>query len=110
MSIYRRIQAGVIQYPEHFSSEATDLVSHLAIGDVSKRYGNLANGSNDIFYHPFFAYVDWPNLYYKRLEAPLIPTLEKPGDDRNFAMYPETDLTQYGVQGPDPFKELFKDF
>ncbi len=41
MMIYRKILKGEINFPSGFDSDAQNLINHLLVADVSKRYGNL---------------------------------------------------------------------
>lgn len=51
MRLYEKIIAGKVRYPSHFGPTAKDLVRNLLVSDLTKRFGNLANGSRDIFAH-----------------------------------------------------------
>jgi hypothetical protein len=46
---------------------ARDLCEHLLEKDLSKRYGNLKNGINDIKNHPFFDGIDWLAILNKEI-------------------------------------------
>ena len=56
-----------------YASDAKSLIKHLLQEDLSKRYGNLKNGVNDIKNHRFFNGLDWNRLLYKEIEPPFIP-------------------------------------
>ena len=48
MGIYKNILKGKISFPSSFDREARDaksLIRHLLVADLSKRYGNLKNGT-----------------------------------------------------------------
>jgi hypothetical protein len=51
-------------------------VKHLLRRDLSKRYGNLKNGVQDIKGHRFYEKINWQNLLLKKLEAPYHPKIE----------------------------------
>ena len=51
MSIYQKILKGKIKFPRNFDKNAKSIVKHLLIADLTKRYGNLKNGVNDIKNH-----------------------------------------------------------
>ena len=40
---------------------------------MSRRYGNLQNGVNDIKNHLWFAPTEWTALYQGQVAAPMIP-------------------------------------
>merc|ERR1711998_76320 len=74
MAIYQKILKGKIKFPRDFDKDAKSLVKHLSVADVTKRYGCLKNGSNDIKNHRWFKPIDWykisrrrclPNLFRK---------------------------------------------
>ncbi|KAL3996133.1 ER degradation enhancer, mannosidase alpha-like 1 [Sarotherodon galilaeus] len=60
--------------------------------DLTKRYGNLKNGVNDIKGHKWFATTDWIAIYQKKVEAPFIPKFKGPGDTSNFDDYEEEEI------------------
>ncbi|GAA6032758.1 hypothetical protein JCM8097_000777 [Rhodosporidiobolus ruineniae] len=110
MRLYEKIIAGKIRYPAYFTPEAKDLLKSLLTNDITKRFGNLANGSRDIFGHVWFQEVDWERLYRKEIPAPYVPKVEGDWDASNFDAYPEVDLSEYGSTGPDPHGHLFTAF
>lgn len=57
--LYEKILAGKCKYPSHFDPNAKDLCKHLLTGDLTRRYGNLRGGVQDIKQHPWFAGIDW---------------------------------------------------
>lgn len=110
MRLYEKIIAGKIRYPSYFTQEAKDLLKNLLTADLTKRFGNLANGSRDVFGHAYFAEVDWNRLYRKEIPAPYVPRIEGDGDSSNFDSYAEIDLSEYGQVGADPHGHLFASF
>ncbi|KAL7404858.1 hypothetical protein ABVT39_020057 [Epinephelus coioides] len=87
-------QQGYIQvrFPSHFSSDLKDLLRNLLQVDLTKRYGNLKNGVNDIKGHKWFATTDWIAIYQKKVEAPFVPKFKGPGDTSNFDDYEEEEI------------------
>jgi serine/threonine protein kinase len=101
--------AGKIVFPSHFDSAAKDLIKKLLTADRSKRLGNLKEGAEDVKKHKWFRGVDWNGLLRRSVQAPIVPVCAHPGDTRNFEDYPELiDEDPKGVQGVDPFKQLFR--
>jgi len=92
IQIYEKIVSGKVRFPSHFSSDLKDLLRNLLQVDLTKRYGNLKNGVNDIKNHKWFATTDWIAVYQKKLEAPFIPKCKGPGDPSNFDEYDEEPL------------------
>ena len=84
------------------------LVKHILTQDLSKRYGNLKNGVNDIKNHRFFNELDWSALLKAKLKPPYIPNTSGKGDCKNFVECDEED-DDYEVpsikSSEDPFIE-----
>jgi protein kinase A len=87
MRLYEKIIAGKVRYPAYFTPEAKDLLKSLVTSDLTKRFGNLANGPRDIFTHICFSVVDWNRLYRKEIPAPYVPKVEGDWDASNFDQY-----------------------
>ncbi len=83
--------AGKVKFPSHFSSDLKDLLRNLLQVDLTKRYGNLKNGVEDIKYHKWFGSTDWTSTYGKKIEAPFKPKCGE-GDASNFDEYDEESL------------------
>ena len=62
MDIYKKIINTKPRYPEGFDSDLKSLTKHLLRRDLSKRYGNLKNGSADIKDHRFFNGLSFDDL------------------------------------------------
>ena len=80
MAIYQKILKGKIKFPRNFDKDAKSLVKHLLVADLSKRYGNLKNGAEDIKNHRWFANIDWKMLYEKKIPAPYKNIVKAPND------------------------------
>ncbi|XP_037086824.1 cAMP-dependent protein kinase catalytic subunit beta-like isoform X3 [Pollicipes pollicipes] len=89
IQIYERIVSGKVRYPSHFSSDLKDLLRNLLQVDLTKRYGNLKNGVNDIKGHKWFTTTDWIAVYQKKVTAPFCPALRAADDTSNFNSYEE---------------------
>uniref|UniRef100_A0A8C0H9Q8 cAMP-dependent protein kinase catalytic subunit alpha n=1 Tax=Chelonoidis abingdonii TaxID=106734 RepID=A0A8C0H9Q8_CHEAB len=95
LSIYEKIVSGQgiwVRFPSHFSSDLKDLLRNLLQVDLTKRFGNLKNGVNDIKNHKWFATTDWIAVYQRKVEAPFIPKCKGPGDTSNFDDYEEEEI------------------
>ncbi|XP_071449510.1 cAMP-dependent protein kinase catalytic subunit 1-like isoform X2 [Hetaerina americana] len=75
IQIYEKIVSGKMRFPSHFSSELKDLLRNLLQVDLTKRYGNLRNGVNDIKAHKWFQSTDWISVFEKKIVLVLIPSL-----------------------------------
>ncbi|KAJ3077530.1 camp-dependent protein kinase catalytic subunit, partial [Quaeritorhiza haematococci] len=108
--LYEKILACKLRFPPHFDPYAKDLVKRLLSPDLSKRYGNLKGGCQDIKNHRWFTGMDWAKMKTgAEVPAPYIPKVAHEGDTSNFDVYPE-DWEPYGVVGPDPYKDKFVGF
>ncbi|RXN04185.1 cAMP-dependent kinase catalytic subunit alpha [Labeo rohita] len=92
IQIYEKIVSGKVRFPSHFSSDLKDLLRNLLQVDLTKRYGNLKNGVNDIKGHKWFSTTDWIAIYQRRVEAPFVPKCRGPGDTSNFDDYEEEEI------------------
>lgn len=104
MAIYQNILRGKFKFPPFFNSDAKSLVKHLLVSDLTKRYGNLKNGVDDIKSHRWFKNFNWQHLMLKALKSPWIPRLSDENDTSNFSNYPESpDTTKPLKPSEDPF-------
>ncbi|XP_076306966.1 cAMP-dependent protein kinase catalytic subunit alpha-like isoform X4 [Tachypleus tridentatus] len=92
IQIYEKIVSGKVRFPSHFTSDLKDLLRNLLQVDLTKRFGNLKNGVNDIKNHKWFTTLDWIAMYQKKVEAPFLPKCKGPGDTSNFDEYEEETL------------------
>nr|XP_019936972.1 PREDICTED: cAMP-dependent protein kinase catalytic subunit beta isoform X2 [Paralichthys olivaceus] len=92
IQIYEKIVSGKVRFPSHFSSDLKDLLRNLLQVDLTKRFGNLKNGVNDIKNHKWFSATDWIAVYERKVEAPFLPKCRGPGDTSNFDDYEEEDI------------------
>ncbi|CAD8183052.1 unnamed protein product [Paramecium octaurelia] len=106
MAIYQKILKGKVKFPRNFDNEAKCLVKHLLEQDVTKRFGNLKNGVDDIKQHKWYETLNWKDLFAKKLKPQYIPVIQSDYDTSNFATYPDsTELPDSVKQQDDPFKD-----
>lgn len=91
MNTYQNILKGKVRFPRSLDQEAKGLIKHLLVADVSRRYGNMKYGAEDIKHHKWFANVDWKALISKKCSVFYKPTIRNPGDTSNFNNYPDSD-------------------
>jgi serine/threonine protein kinase len=87
MAVYKNILKGKITFPISFeksNKNAKSLIKHLLMADLSKRYGNLKDGVNDIKKHHWFEGFRWDDLLEKKLKPSYIPTVKHSGDLTKF--------------------------
>ena len=90
MAIYQKILKGKVKFPSDFEKSAKSLVKHLLVADVTKRYGCLKGGVDDIKNHKWFKGFDWSSLSEEKLEPPFMPIVCDLGDTSNFSEYPDS--------------------
>lgn len=61
-----------MRFPSHFSSDLKDLLRSLLQVDLTKRFGNLKNGVNDIKNHKWFQSTDWIAIYQRKVSYPFL--------------------------------------
>jgi len=94
IQIYEKIVQGKFKFPAHFSSDLKDLIRNLLQADLTKRFGNLKNGTKDIKYHKWFSTINWISIFEKRVKAPHIP---KPDKD-HYEKYDEKPVTHSATE------------
>ncbi|XP_058447625.1 cAMP-dependent protein kinase catalytic subunit alpha-like [Malaya genurostris] len=92
MALFEKICKGRVRFPSNFSSDLRNLVQNILQTDLSKRYGNLKNGTNDIKQHAWFRTINWIGLLNAEVTAPFIPKVNGPGDTSQFDVYDEQEM------------------
>jgi len=104
MAIYQKILKGRIKFPRNFDKDAKSIVKHLLVADLSKRYGNLKNGADDIKNHRWFKEVNYDVLLQKKIPSPYKPVVRSADDTSNFSSYPDSDTESPAIKpAEDPF-------
>lgn len=81
--MYDKILNAELVIPERFASvEAQDILARLLERDPKKRLGSKS--SDEIRNHPFFADINWDDLYNKRITPPWVPNIKDDADTRYF--------------------------
>ncbi|KAF7726351.1 camp-dependent protein kinase catalytic subunit [Apophysomyces ossiformis] len=109
VGLYEKILECRVPWPETMSDVAKDLLMGLLTPDVSRRYGNLQNGSRDIKTHPWFKDIDFDQVLQRNVEPPYVPDIEKDGDSSCFARYKEPEHPYGRIRG-DPYRAQFPAF
>ncbi|GMI62550.1 hypothetical protein ScalyP_jg6908, partial [Parmales sp. scaly parma] len=108
MGIYQQILAGKLNFPRYIDRNVKALIKKLLLADLTKRYGCLKAGADDIKKHKWFADMNWDNLIGRKLQAPILPQVSGASDTSNFDPYPdsveEAPIPIYS--GTDPFVDF----
>ena len=108
MKTYENILEGKIKFSSDFDDKSRSLIKHLLEPELSKRYGNLKNGSNDIKNHPFFKSMNWDKLLRQEIEAPFIPKVKGDNELKYYNIYPDSDDNAEPLnKDNDPFNDWF---
>ncbi|XP_050440041.1 cAMP-dependent protein kinase catalytic subunit alpha-like [Adelges cooleyi] len=106
--MYKKITTGHYKVPASFSSDLVDLTENLLQVDLTKRYGNLKNGTEDIKKHRWFRTIDWLALFNRTMESPFRPNYSSPSDTCNFESFSEEKIVGVGCNDND--QTDFSDF
>nr|CCA21380.1 cAMPdependent protein kinase catalytic subunit putat [Albugo laibachii Nc14] len=108
MGIYQQILSGRVSFPRFFDRNAKAIIKRLLTADLTKRYGSLKNGVDDIKKHKYFSGVNWTDLLARKSKAPIIPRFDTPNDTSNFDPYPDSadDVIVPVYNGKDPFVDF----
>ena len=106
MQIYENIIRCKVKFPKNIDSQGRRLVRHLLTKDLSKRFGNLKGGVNDIKFHKWFSGINWQKIIMGEAKAPYVPTIAGPDDCTNFEYIEEVEELNVPVDpSVDPFLE-----
>merc|ERR1712226_922830 len=82
--------AGKIYFPKYFDKNAKALVKKLNTADLSKRFGNLKDGANDILQHKWFEPLVFEKLEKYEIPAPYKPQMKDANDVSNYEDIPDS--------------------
>lgn len=110
MGIYQQILNGKLNFPRFIDRNAKSLIKKLLVADLTKRFGCLKGGVQDIKKHKLFVGADWNEMVNRELNAPVIPVVKDEMDTSNFDLYPdsveEAPLPSLPQGGKDPFADF----
>lgn len=107
MVLFRKIIIGKYKMKPSFSTNFKGLLSNLLQADLSRRFGNLRNGTDDIKNHLWFKPINWIRMYNQVEPPPFVPKVSGPADTSNFDRYPET---RFPRSNENQFAKEFEDF
>ncbi|XP_069679277.1 cAMP-dependent protein kinase catalytic subunit 1-like [Periplaneta americana] len=77
MKLYEKIVIGKYKLPKQFGSDLKDLLKNILQVDLTRRFGNLKDGVEDIKRHTWFKDTNWLAILNKKISAPYIPQYER---------------------------------
>jgi len=107
VGIYKKIIAGIIEFPRFFDVKAKDLIRKLLNPEISLRLGVNDDGES-AKKHRWFRGVDFDEVYKKEIPSPWIPVLKNEEDCSWFEKYP--DSKEPAKELPRELHYLFEDF
>jgi len=103
MGIYMQILAGQVYFPKYFDKSARWLVKKLLTADLTKRFGNLKDGANDILNSKWLETIDFEKLAKREIPSPFRPSRRDASDPSTFKEYPEPKRPPAVEGAEDPF-------
>ena len=107
LKVYQQVLAGKLAFPRYIDKNAKSLIKKLLTADLTKRYGCLKSGADDVMKHKWFTGFDFQALLDRKLESPIIPNVAGADDTTQFDAYPDSveppQLPEIPA-GDDPFK------
>lgn len=110
MEMLEKICSGKFNMSSKFPEDLKDLIKNILQVDLSKRFGNLKNGVDDIKNHAWFKPVNWTDLRNQAVKPPFVPKVSGPGDYSQFDDTDDVDDTSLRVAASDKYDKEFADF
>lgn len=107
MEMMERICKGKYSMSSVLHVDLKDLVKNILQVDLSKRFGNLKNGVEDIKTHAWFKPINWSGLLQQTVKPPFVPNVSGPGD---YSQFDDTDDEALSVAAADKYEKEFADF
>ena len=106
MGIYQKILTGSITFMKGYDKYAKSLTRKFLTSDLTKRYGCLRAGVDDIKKSKWFGGFDWRKLLERKLTVPIKPDVASDNDTSNFDHYSdsECEATLPIFKNEDPFE------
>ncbi|XP_022083041.1 RAC-gamma serine/threonine-protein kinase-like isoform X2 [Acanthaster planci] len=82
--LFELILVEEVKFPARLTESARSLLSGLLAKDPAKRLGGGPQDAQEIMEHPFFASINWEDLYNKKIEPPFKPSVKSETDTRYF--------------------------
>lgn len=107
LRMMEKICEGKFRMSSSLGPDLRDLIFNILQTDLSKRFGNLKNGVDDIKSHAWFKVINWTVLYNQNMEPPFVPKVSGPGDYSQFEDYDDVPIK---VSPHDRYEKEFADF
>lgn len=107
MEMMELICSNQFKVPSSFSSSLKNLIHNILQTDLSKRFGNLKNGVDDIKSHAWFKSINWTGIFNQTCQPLFVPKVSGPGDYSQFDKYDDVPLK---VSITEKYEKEFADF
>lgn len=107
MEMMDKIVTGKFKIPPSFNVSLKQLILNLLQSDLTKRFGNLKAGVEDIKSHAWFKKTEWTRIFEQTLKPPFIPKVSGPGDYSQFDKYDDIPLK---FSATNQYEKVFEDF
>ena len=72
-----QILLGNVSFPRWVDRNAKSLIKKLLVADITKRYGCMKAGAEDVKAHKWFGGFSWEELVNREMVAPIVPQVCK---------------------------------
>ncbi len=81
--LFSRVRTADLEFPSHVSEHAQSIIRGFLNRDASQRFGVKSRGQ-EVLQHPFFAHIDWKQLFDRKIPPPYRPRADPGTDACNF--------------------------
>eukprot|EP00123_Amoebidium_parasiticum_P011289 comp20628_c1_seq1/m.26682 comp20628_c1_seq1/g.26682 ORF comp20628_c1_seq1/g.26682 comp20628_c1_seq1/m.26682 type:complete len:439 (-) comp20628_c1_seq1:259-1575(-) len=79
-----KILRGKLNLPHYLTDDAKNLLTRLLKRNPLQRLGAGPTDVEELKQHPFFADINWDDLYHRRIKSPIRPEVGLPEEAKNF--------------------------
>uniref|UniRef100_A0A1B6ET07 cAMP-dependent protein kinase n=1 Tax=Cuerna arida TaxID=1464854 RepID=A0A1B6ET07_9HEMI len=107
LKVYQKILTGSYRMAPHFSPDLKDLLRNILQADITRRYGNLKDGTDDFKRHKWFRPLNWQAVVQRKMPAPFLPKIKDPEDSQYL---PRMKYESLIISSEEEYPEEFADF
>ena len=87
--IHHRVLAGRIAWPRTINEPTKAFIKKLLQLNPEKRLGGGHSDAQEVKAQPIFASIKWDDVFERKLQPPIVPSVTHPGDTSCFDEYQE---------------------
>lgn len=107
--IFKNIVNCAYKMPSYFSVDLKDIVNNLLQENLSKRYGNLKNGVEDIKQHRWFRSVNWLAILSRKIVPAYKPLVKKHSSKSSKSTHNNLKMNLV-IAEEDKYRHVFENF